>query len=102
MAQHFLFSLIRKICPMFLGGRPGICRPCSGCQGLHDQAGRKAWAGNRGGAGCEGWGVSVASRNQVTARSGHHSRMRQAHAALSPGGRRCSPTYAGTPGAKGG
>ena len=46
-----------------------------------------------------GWGVSVASRNQVTARSGHHSRVRQAHAALSPGGRRCSPTCAGTPGA---
>ena len=49
-----------------------------------------------------GRGVSVASRNQVTARSGHHSRGRQAHAALSPGGRRCSPTCAGTPGAKGG
>lgn len=32
MAQHFLFSLIRKISPMFLGGRPGICRPCSGYQ----------------------------------------------------------------------
>ena len=76
---YFLFSLIRKICPMFLGGRLGICRPCSGCQGLHTKQGGRLGPGNRGGVGCE----SVASRNQVTARSGHHSCGRQTHAALS-------------------
>ena len=54
------------------------------------------------GQGVRDGGVSVASRNQVTATSGHHSRVRRAHTALSPGGRCCSPTCAGTPGAKGG
>ena len=65
MAQHFLFSLIRKICPMFLGGRPGICRPCSGCQGLHDQAGRKAWAWKPGWGGVCLWPPGTRSLLEV-------------------------------------
>ena len=102
MAQQFLFSLMRKICPTFLGGRPGICRPCSGVRVFTTEQGGRLGPGSRGGAGCEGRGVSVASRNRVTAGSGHQSRVGRAHAALSPGGRHCSPTCAGTPGAKGG
>ena len=87
MAQHFLFSLIRKISPMFLGGRPGICRPCSGCQdpgvsgssrpSREEGLGLETRVGWGGGAVC----VSVASVNQVSTRSDHHSRVRRAHKA---------------------
>ena len=64
MAQHFLFSLIRKISPMFLGGRPGICKPCSGVRtrgglGLMTKQGGRLGPGN--------WGAaSVASMGWVS------------------------------------